>query len=77
MRVLIGLEGIKRELSVEVDMSEDELFALVKRCVSDKSTLDLTDPGGQRVLIPGERIGYVLIATEKPRAVGFTAHLTN
>jgi hypothetical protein len=71
MNVSIGIRGAARELQFELDLTEEELFAQVESAQSSHSVLTLTDAKGQRALIPADALGYVLIAPDEPRRVGF------
>ncbi|MDO5049595.1 MAG: DUF3107 domain-containing protein [Actinomycetaceae bacterium] len=72
MIIQIGISGIARELTLEVDMEEDALFNAVSEAVQNPSPLQLTDVKGRRLLIPAGQLGYVLAAEDKRRPVGFT-----
>ena len=43
------------------------------RVLAESSLLDLTDDKGRRILVPGERLGYVDLGSPSARAVGFGA----
>ena len=45
----------------------------VREAVAESSLLDLTDDKGRRILVPGERLGYVDLGSPSARAVGFGA----
>ncbi len=71
MNVSIGVRGAARELQLDLDLTEDDLFAQVESAGASHSVLSLTDKHGQRVLIPADALGYVLVAPDQPRHVGF------
>ena len=72
MNVTIGLRGSARDLQLELEMTEDALFDAVKAATADDADpLDVTDAKGQRAIIPGDAIAYVLVAPEEKRRVGF------
>lgn len=72
MLIQIGISGVARELSFDVDMKEDELFDKVRNAVDNNQPLDLTDSKKRRVIIPSGKLGYVLLAESKRGPVGFT-----
>jgi len=71
MNVSIGIRGAARELQLELDLTEDDLFTQVESAQSSHAVLSLTDKQGQRVLVPADALGFVLVAPDKPRHVGF------
>ena len=71
MNVQIGVRGAARELQLELDLSEDELFARVEAAAKSGDVLTLVDTKGQRVLVPANALAFVLVAPENPRRVGF------
>ena len=58
MNITIGIKASPRELDLEVNLSEDELFAQVSEALRAQTPLLLTDTKGEKTLIP---------ATEPPR----------
>ena len=71
MNVSIGIRGAARELQLDIDLTEEELFSRVEAAAKDGGVLTLVDSKGQRALVPAEAIGFVLVAPESPRKVGF------
>lgn len=71
MHISIGVRDTARELSLDVALSEDELFAAVREALSQGTPLVLDDTKGQRVLVPATSIGFVTVAPEEQRHVGF------
>ena len=71
MNVSIGIRGAARELQLELDMTEEDLFSRVEAATKDGGVLTLTDAKGQQALVPARAIGFVLIAPDSPRRVGF------
>ncbi len=71
MHISIGVRDIARELSLDVALSEDELFDAVNAALSQGTPLTLDDTKGQRVLVPASSIGFVSVAPEEQRRVGF------
>ncbi|MDO5034567.1 MAG: DUF3107 domain-containing protein [Actinomycetaceae bacterium] len=72
MIIQIGISGVSRELAFEVEMSEEELFAKVEEALNNGKSLSLTDSNNRRVMIPSDKLGYVLVAESKRIPVGFT-----
>ncbi|OYN86704.1 ATP-binding protein [Parenemella sanctibonifatiensis] len=73
MEVKIGIRQVSREVSVETDLSSNDVKAAVEAAVRDDTLLELTDSKGGQVLVPGGAIGYVELGKENPRKVGFGA----
>lgn len=71
MEIRIGVQHSPRELSLDTDLSPEELSAKVASAIADGSLLSLTDVKSRSVLVPGGRISYVEYSTEEPRRVGF------
>lgn len=73
MEIKIGINQIAREVAFESNSTPDEVAAQVRDAVENRSLLDLIDEKGRRILIPGEKIGYVDLGSPSARAVGFGA----
>ncbi|HMS37082.1 MAG TPA: DUF3107 domain-containing protein [Arachnia sp.] len=73
MEIKIGITNIAREVTFETDATPDEVAEKVREAVAESSLLDLTDDKGRRILVPGERLGYVDLGSPSARAVGFGA----
>ncbi len=73
MEIKIGITNIAREVTFETDATPDEVAHKVREAVAESSLLDLTDDKGRRILVPGERLGYVDLGSPSARAVGFGA----
>lgn len=71
MEINIGVRNVARELSLEIDMSSEDLDAAVSAALSSSTPLRLADSSGRSVIIPSEAIGYVEVASVQPRRVGF------
>jgi len=71
--VRIGVVHTPKELSLEVDLSADEVAAAVDQALADDdSVLWLTDSKGRRIGVPAERVAYVEIETDHDaKRVGF------
>lgn len=73
MEVKIGVLHTPRELSVDTDMSVEEVeSALAEAVASSKpSSLVVTDIKGRKVIVPAALVAYVEIAPADVRRVGF------
>ena len=71
MEIRIGILHAPREVTLEVNLSTDEVHSAVDAALSKSSTLRLTDDKGRVVLIPAAHIAYVDIAGSEARRVGF------
>ncbi len=73
MEIKIGITNIAREVTFETDATPDEVAEKVRHAVTESSLLDLTDDKGRRILVPGDRLGYIDLGSPAARAVGFGA----
>ena len=72
MQVRIGVQMMAKELVVETSRSADEVeHALTEALAVDHGVFVLVDDRGGRVAVPAAHIGYVEIAEEENRRVGF------
>lgn len=71
MEVKIGIQNVVRELSIEVEESQDDVLAQFNKAVDDDSVLTLKDSKGQTLAVPAAKIAYLQIAAETGRKVGF------
>lgn len=72
VQVRIGVQFVPKELVVETSMSADDVqLALENALAAERGILVLKDQRGGRVAIPADRVGYLEIAEEESRAVGF------
>lgn len=71
MEITIGVQNLPRELSVDTDLTADQVTATLKKALADGGILELTDTRGRRVLVPTATIGYVEVGPEETRRVGF------
>ncbi|WP_026460340.1 DUF3107 domain-containing protein [Schaalia suimastitidis] len=72
MNVTIGLRNVARELTLDLDMSEDDLFMEVNIALGAGTLLRLTDSRGEKTFIAPQAIGYIQIAAPQQRRVGFS-----
>ena len=72
MEIKIGIQNVGRELSVNADLTADEVEAKVTEALNSGSPLVLKDSKGTTTVVPSASIGYVETGTETKRHVGFT-----
>lgn len=74
MEIKIGVQHAARELSLESELSAEEVEKAVSAALTGKSgLLVLADEKGRKVMIPAERLAYVEIGEPTARRVGFGA----
>ena len=72
MQVRIGVQLVPKELVVETSLSADEVEqALAAALAADNGIFSLRDERGGRIVIPASHVGYLEIAEEESRQVGF------
>ena len=71
MNIIVGFASNSRELTLDVDMSEEQLFAQVNDALAHNTPLVLADSKGQRTLIPAHALAFIQVSSEQPRRVGF------
>jgi hypothetical protein len=71
MEVKIGVTNVTRELTVDTDLSADEVEKLVRKALEEGGALSLSDARGRRVVVPVDRLGYVDLTTSTVGQVGF------
>ena len=72
MEIKIGIQNVGRELSVNADLTAEEVEAEVARALSSATPLVLKDSKGTTTVVPSASIGYVETGQETKRKVGFT-----
>lgn len=70
MDVTIGVQNVSREISLDTEMSADEVRAAVHTAMAG-GVLSLTDTKGREVLVAGSTIGWVQIGNPDKGRVGF------
>lgn len=70
MEVIIGVRDANRELTVDTDLSKEELLALVEQCSAQGTPLSLSD-AQRSIIIPASTIAYIEIPTAANHPVGF------
>lgn len=74
MEIKIGVQHAARELSLESELSAEEVEKAVSAALTGKSgLLVLADDKGRKVMVPAERLAYVEIGEPTARRVGFGA----
>ena len=74
MEIKIGVQHAARELSLESELSAEEVENTVSAALTGKtSLLVLTDEKGRKVIVPTDRLAYVEIGEPSSRRVGFGA----
>jgi hypothetical protein len=72
VQVRIGVQFVAKEIVVETAMSADDVeHALGEALASGTGVLALHDERGGRVAVPAAHVGYVEMAEEENRKVGF------
>ena len=72
MEIKIGIQNVGRELTVNADLTAQEVQAKVTEALSSGAPLVLEDTKGTTTVVPSEKIGYVETGAETKRRVGFT-----
>ena len=71
MEVKIGVQHAARELTIDSTLDADALQQAVADALQEGGVLSLSDAKGRRIVVPGERLAYVDIATGSAGMVGF------
>jgi hypothetical protein len=74
VEIKIGVQHAARELSLESELSAEEVEKAVGAALTGKSgLLVLADDKGRKLIIPADRIAYIEIGEPTARRVGFGA----
>jgi len=74
VEIKIGVQHSARELSLDTELSAEEVEKAVSAAITGKSNvLVLADEKGRKVIIPADRLAYVEIGEPTARRVGFGA----
>jgi len=74
VEIKIGVQHAARELSLESELSAEEVEKTVSAALTGKtSLLVLTDEKGRKVIVPTDRLAYIEIGEPSSRRVGFGA----
>jgi Protein of unknown function (DUF3107) len=72
VQVRVGVQLVPKELVVETKLSADEVEETLAAAMESESGLFvLKDSRGGRIVIPAKHVGYLEIAEEESRQVGF------
>ena len=71
MEIKIGVQHSPREVSLDSELSPEDVQAAVSKAIDSGSVLTLTDDRGRTVVVPGTKIAYVEIGAPAGRRVGF------
>lgn len=71
MEIRIGVQNVARELTIESDISGDEVRALVAKSMAEGTPLTLADEKGHTITVPAAALAYVDVAAEQKGRVGF------
>lgn len=72
LQVRIGVQNVPKELVVDTAQSADEVQdALADALAAPHGVLVLKDRRSGRIVIPAGRVGYLEIAEDEQRSVGF------
>ncbi len=71
MEISIGIRNVQRELTLDVDLTSEEVSEKVNAALENHTVLSLTDTEGKVVFVPSEAIGYVQVNEAQTRRVGF------
>ena len=63
MEIRIGIQNITREITLESDLSMEDLSKVISDALAGK-VLELTQTKGGRIVVPSAAIGYIEIGTE-------------
>jgi len=73
MEIKIGIQNVTREMTLNVDLTVDEVMTSFAEARRTTEVWELTDETGRRIVIPVGVIGYIEFGQEHARPVGFGA----
>lgn len=71
VHITIGIRGITSPVSLDVDLTEENIRSTVEHSVQQEMPLELTSTDGEHLIIPARSLGFVKIDKEEQRRVGF------
>lgn len=71
MEIRIGILHAPREVTIDSNMSAEQVQAAVDAALNSGTALRLTDDKGRAILVPAAHIAYVDVAGPESRRVGF------
>jgi hypothetical protein len=74
VEIKIGVQHAARELSLESELSAEDVEKAVSAALTGKAgLLVLSDEKGRKVIVPADRLAYIEIGEPTARRVGFGA----
>ncbi|MFP7696574.1 DUF3107 domain-containing protein [Trueperella sp. LYQ143] len=71
MHITIGFRHTGGQVSLDTDMSSQDLYAAVEQAQTSTLPLHLTGTDGKVVIVPADSLGYVVCNSPEERRVGF------
>ncbi|MDR6938656.1 DUF3107 domain-containing protein [Arcanobacterium hippocoleae] len=71
MELTIGIRDAAAPLTIETELNYEELKAKISDTLASSKYLEITGADGSTTIIPGAAIGYIRVAKEEQRRVGF------
>ena len=71
MKVTFNLRSGIGPVSLDLPGEDEEVLNHIKKSLQEGGLLDLTDAKGDRLVIPSDIIGYVLVPASQSPRVGF------
>ncbi len=71
MDISVAIQGQATPVSLNVSLTPEQLTQKIQTALANNELLELTSSEGSTLLIPISALGYVRIAKEEPRKVGF------
>lgn len=71
MRITFNFRAGSAPLNIEVSGEEAEVLTSVRDALKDGTLLELEDTKGDRIILQGAEIAYVIVPSEQHRPVGF------
>ena len=71
MEIKIGIRQSNRELTLDTELSIDEVEKAISTAISNDSVLTLADKKGRTVMVPAGALAYVETGAEVQHRVGF------
>jgi len=71
MEIKIGIRNIAREVTLDIDMTIDEVVEAYNQASANDTLLRLTDTSGRQTMIRATAVGYIEFGKEHAHPVGF------
>ncbi|MDR2930068.1 MAG: DUF3107 domain-containing protein [Propionibacteriaceae bacterium] len=75
MEIKIGISNVNREITLNVDLTLEQILDAYTAATADSGFLLLTDESGRQTMIPVANIGFIEFGQEHTRPVGFGTKL--